>query len=105
GARELTADNRGGGLPFRLGPSLTAGFGLSLALAAVLAPPDGAPIGGLATRVFVSLPDWLIITASAAFSIASLVLVAMILAARRRQRKNEDEHELSRQSQKTSPLV
>jgi hypothetical protein len=105
GARELTADDRRGGLPFRLGPSVIAGVGLSLALAGAIASPEGAPIKGVATRVFLPLPDWLIITAGAAFSIASLVLVAIVLAAGRRRRKSEDEYELSRSAQKTSPLV
>jgi hypothetical protein len=103
GARDLTAGDRA--LPFRLGPSLIAGFGLSLALAGVLASPEGTPIERVATRVFLSLPDWLIVTAGAAFSIAGLVLVAVVLAAGRRRRQSEDEYELSRQPQKTSPLV
>jgi hypothetical protein len=102
GARDLTAGDRA--LPFRLGPSLIAGFGLSLALAGVLASPEGTPIERVATRVFLSLPDWLIVTAGAAFSIAGLVLVAVVLAAGRR-RQSENEYELSRQPQKTSPLV
>lgn len=98
----MTAGDRG--VPFRLGPSLIAGAGLSLAIAGAIASPEGVPIEGLAARVFVALPDWLIITASAAFSIAGLVLVAAVLAAGRR-RQSEDEYELSRQPQKTSPLV
>jgi hypothetical protein len=76
GARDLTAGDRA--LPFRLGPSLIAGFGLSLALAGVLATPEGPPVEGLARRVFLPLPDWLIITAGAAFSIASLLLVTIV---------------------------
>jgi hypothetical protein len=99
----LTAGDRG--VPFRLGPSLIAGAGLSLALAGAIAAPEGAPIEGVATRVFLSLPDWLIVTAGAAFSIAGLVLMAVVLAAGRRRRQSEDEYELSRQPQKTSPLV
>jgi len=104
GTRELTGDNRGG-LPFRLGPSLVAGVGLSLALAGVLASPDGAPIKGLATRVFLPLPDWLIVTAGIAFSIAGVILLAIILSAARRRRQAEPEDELYHQPQKTSPLV
>jgi hypothetical protein len=103
GARDLTAGDRA--LQFRLGPSLIAGFGLSLALAGVLASPEGTPIERVATRVFLSLPDWLIVTAGAGFWIAGLVLVAVVLAAGRRQRQSEDEYDLSRQPQKTSPLV
>ena len=103
GARELTAADRG--LPLRLGPILIAAFGLSLALAGVLAAPEDAPAGRLATRVFLQLPDWLIATAGIAFSIAGLVLVALILAAARRRRQAEPEDELYHQPQKTSPLV
>src|SRR5207253_10947310 len=40
-----------------------------------------------------------------AFSIAGLVLVALILAAARRRRQAEPEDELYHQPQKTSPLV
>ena len=48
GARELTAADRA--LPLRLGPILIAAFGLSLALAGVLAAPEDAPVGRLADR-------------------------------------------------------
>ncbi len=77
--------------PLRLGPRVLTGIGLLLAIAGALAAPEGVPITGLATRVFVALPDWLIVAAVAALSIATLMLLAMTLPWRRKQGEDDDE--------------
>ncbi len=77
-----------------LGAIMATGGGLVLALAGVLASPEGAPLEELAARVWVPLPDWLTIAAVAALSAASLIYLAMAKPWRRpRQRENEFERD------------
>lgn len=76
--------------PWRLGPKLATGVGLLLALAGTLAAPEGAPITGLATRVYVPLPNWLIAAAVTALSIASLIFYAKSLRLRQPQKQDEE---------------
>ncbi len=89
----------------RLGPKLATGIGLLLAIAGTLAAPDGAPIAGLASRVFVPLPDWLIIAAVTAFSIASLLLYALSLRLRRAAKQGEDEYERYHEPEKIPRIL
>lgn len=91
--------------PLRLGPRLATGIGLLFAIAAALASPRGASIEGLATRVFVPLPDWLIIAAAAALSLASLIFIAMVRPWRRPRKKGEDDVELYHEPQKIPPIL
>lgn len=55
-----------------LGPKLTAGLGLMLAIAGILAAPTGGPIETLPARVSVPLPDWLIVAVIAALAAAGV---------------------------------
>jgi Domain of unknown function (DUF4129) len=89
----------------RLGPKLATGIGLLLAIAGTLAAPEGGPIDGLATRVFVPLPDWLTVGAVAALSLASLIFYAMSLTWRRLRKKGEDDFELYHEPQKVTPIL
>lgn len=89
----------------RLGPILVTGLGLLLAIAGTLASPEGIPVERLATRVFVPLPDWLIIGATAALSVASLIFIAMVLPWRRPPKKGEGEFELYHEPQRVPPIV
>ena len=61
----------------RYGPKLAVGIGLLLALAGTLTLPDGAPIAGSGRRVWLPLPDWLLIAVVPALSIASLVVAKL----------------------------
>jgi hypothetical protein len=90
----------------RYAPPLAAAVGLVLALAGVLAPPQGDLAGGAPTRVWVPLPGWLIVSAVAALSIASLILIAMILPRPRpRRKKGEEDYEMYREPQKLPPIL
>jgi hypothetical protein len=90
--------------PQRRGAKLAAGLGLVLAIAGAVAPPDGRSIEGLATRVSVPLPDWLVIASVAALSISSLTFIAMVWSRRRRRENGKDEGELQ-QAQRMSPVL
>jgi hypothetical protein len=90
--------------PQRRGAKLAAGLGLVLAIAGSLAPPDGRSTEGLATRVSVPLPDWLVIASVAALSISSLTFIAMVWSQRRRLENGKDEEELQ-QAQQISPVL
>jgi hypothetical protein len=88
--------------PPRLGPRLVTGIGLLLAIAGTLAAPDGAPLEGLGTRVFVPLPDWLIVGTMAAVALASLIFIARSLPGRP---PGKDEFERYDEPQKLSPIL
>jgi hypothetical protein len=77
---------------FRFAPAILAAIGLILAIAGAVAPLQQAPLGGLATRIALPLPDWIVIAAMASLSLASLIFIAIALPrARRRRKKGEDE--------------
>lgn len=88
--------------PLRLGPKLVTGVGLVLAIAGTLAAPDGVPLEGLGTRIFVPLPDWLTIGTVAAVALASLVFIARSLP---RRPPGEDESERYHEPQKLSLIL
>jgi hypothetical protein len=81
---------------------LVTGVGLLLAIAGTLAAPVGVPIEGLGTRVFVPLPDWLIIGTMAAVALASLIFIARSLSSRP---PGKDEIERYHEPQKLSPML
>jgi hypothetical protein len=81
---------------------LVTGVGLLLAIAGTLAAPEGVPIEGLATRVFVPLPDWLTIGSVAAVALASLIFIARSLSSRP---PGKDEFERYNEPQKLSPML
>jgi Domain of unknown function (DUF4129) len=89
--------------PLRLGPKLATGIGLLLAIAGMLAAPEGGPIDGQATRVFIPLPNWLMVGSVAAVSLASLIFVAMGLPWRGRRATGEFER--YHEPQKVSPIL
>ena len=89
-------------LPPRHGPKLVTGVGLLLAIAGTLAAPDGVPLEGLGTRVFVPLPDWLIVGTMAAVALASLIFIAKSLSSRPPQK---DEIEQYPEPKKLSPIL
>jgi hypothetical protein len=90
----------------RLWPKLTSAAGLLIALAGALAAPEAIPVESLPTRISVPLPDWLVVSAVAALSIASLIFIAMIFPRPRpRRKKGEDDFQLYREPQKIPPLV
>jgi Domain of unknown function (DUF4129) len=88
--------------PLRLGPKLATGIGLLLAIAGTLAAPEGGPIDGQGTRVFVPLPDWLTIGTMAAVALASLIFIARSLSWRP---PGKDEFERYHEPQKLSPIL
>jgi hypothetical protein len=88
--------------PQRLGARLVASLGLVLAIAGSLARHEEPSIVGLATRVSVLLPDWLVIASVAALSISSVTFIALIWS---RRRQDEDEDELQQEPQRTSPAL
>ncbi|HTW54127.1 MAG TPA: DUF4129 domain-containing protein [Stellaceae bacterium] len=82
-----------------------AGVGLLLAIAGT-ASPEAVPLENQSSRVFVPLPDWLIIGALAALSTASLIFIAMILPRPRpRRKKGEDDYEMYYEPRKVTPLL
>jgi len=81
---------------------LVTGIGLLLAVAATLAAPEGVPLEGLGTRIFVPLPDWLIIGTMAAVALASLIFIARSLPSRP---PGKDELERYHEPQKLSPIL
>jgi Domain of unknown function (DUF4129) len=90
----------------RISPMLIAGLGLMLAIAGSLAAPEGVPLETLQSRVSVPLPDWLIIGAVAAMSVASLVFILMVLPQpRRRRKKGENDYEMYYEQRKVPPLL
>jgi hypothetical protein len=90
----------------RLGSKLASAAGLLIALAGALAAPEAVPVESLPSRISVPLPDWLVISAVAALSIASLIFIAMIFPRPRpRRKKGEDDFQLYREPQKIPPLV
>jgi hypothetical protein len=91
---------------WRLGPKLVTGIGLLVALAGTLASPEGVPLENLPSRIFVPLPDWLIIGALAALSIVSLNFIAMIVPRPRpRRKKGEDDYEMYHEPQRVPPIL
>jgi hypothetical protein len=86
-------------------PLSVAGLGLLLALAGAFARPEGAPVAGLAERIQVPLPDWLIITTLAALVVASFTFITMLLPWRRPQKKGEDDYELYHEPQRIPAVV
>jgi hypothetical protein len=88
--------------PQRPKARLVAGLGLVLAIAGSLALPEGPSIEGLAMRVSVLLPDWLVIASVAALSISSLIFIALVWS---RGGGDEDEDEVQQEPQRTSPAL
>jgi hypothetical protein len=86
-----------------MGPRIAVGIGLLFALAGSFASPEGTSIEEAARRIWVPLPDWLLIAAAAAMTIASLAFVVMTRPWRRRP--NQDEDERYQQPQPVSPLL
>src|SRR5438477_9985876 len=80
-------------VPVPLGPSLACGIGFLLAISSGFSSPEGEPVDGLAIRVWVPLPDWLVIGAVVAVSIASLTFIAIGLGWRRRRHNEDDGYE------------
>jgi hypothetical protein len=90
----------------RAAPAVFAGIGLALAIAGTLASEEGAPAAGLAERIAIPLPDWLIIAATASLSVAMLIFLAMLGPWRRpRKKKGDDEFELYHEPQRIPPLL
>lgn len=90
----------------RFAPSIVTGIGLVLAIAGALASPESMPLESLATRVTVSLPNWVIIAAVISLSAASLIFLAIILLRPRRPRKKgEDGYEIYHEPQKIPPIL
>src|SRR5829696_6768899 len=87
----MPVDPTGGIPPLRLGPRSVCGIGLLLAIAGAFASPEGVAVEDLAKRVWVPLPDWLVIGAVAAFSLASLIFTAMTRPWRRMRRQPEED--------------
>jgi hypothetical protein len=81
---------------------LVTGIGLLLAIAGTLAAPDGVPIEAVGTRVFVPLPDWLIVGTLAAVALASLIFIAKSLSS---GPPEKDEIEQYPEPKKLSPIV
>src|SRR5205085_11033616 len=92
-------------VPVPLGPSLACGIGLLLAISSGFSSPEGEPVGGLAMRVWVPLPDWLVFGAVAAASIASLTFIALGLSWRRRRKSDDDDYEPDQETEKTPFLL
>jgi len=88
--------------PLRLGAKLVTGVGLLLAIAGTLVAPDGVPLEDLGTRVFVPLPDWLIIGTVAAVALASLIFIARSLS---RRPPGKEEIERYNEPQTLSPVL
>jgi hypothetical protein len=76
--------------PLSAAPKVVAGIGLLLAIAGAVASPDRGPWDEAARRIWVPLPDWLVVTAVAALSIAILVFLVMARPWRR-MRKEYDQ--------------
>jgi hypothetical protein len=90
----------------RLVPTVFAGIGLALAIAGTLASPEGPPVAGLAERISIPLPDWLIIAATVSLSLAMLIFLAMLVPWRRpRKKKGDDDFELYHEPQRVPPLL
>src|SRR5262249_26017932 len=70
-----------------------------------LAVPEGVPPQTFPSRVSVPLPDWLIIGAVAALSVASFVFIVMVLPRPRRRKKGESEYEMYHEPRKVPPLL
>src|SRR5215208_6358661 len=100
----MPADPTAGTPPLRLRPRLVCGIGLLLAIAGGFASPDGVAVEDLARRVWVPLPDWLVIGSVVAFSLASVIFTAMTRPWRRRRRKPEED-ELHDGAQPLPPLL
>jgi hypothetical protein len=77
----------------RLGPKLVCCIGLLLAVAGGFALPEGAVVENWAVRIWVPLPDLLVIAAVASFSIACLIVIAMTRPWRQIHRQEDDELE------------
>src|SRR5207302_9018288 len=92
-------------VPVPLGPSLACGIGLLLAISSGFSSPEGEPEAGLAMRVRVPLPDWLVIGAVVAVSIASLTFIAIGLGWRRRRNHQDDVYEEHQGAEQTSSLL
>ena len=75
----------------RLGLKLVCCIGLLLAIAGGFALPEGAAVENLAVRLWVPLPDWLVIAAVASFATACLIVIAMTRPWRRVHRQEQDE--------------
>src|SRR5947208_7872846 len=88
-----------------LGASLASGIGLLLAVAGAFSSPEGEQVGGLAMRVWVPLPDWLVFGAVAAVSIASLTFIALGLSWRRRRKSDDGDYEPDQETEKTPLLL
>jgi len=88
-----------------LGASLASSIGLLLAVAGAFSSPEGEPVGGLAMRVWVPLPDWLVFGAVAAVSIASLTFIALGLSWRRRRKSDDGDYEPDQETEKTPRLL
>ena len=94
----------GKGPPLPFGPRLACGVGLLLAIAGAFASPDGSAVEGLARRVWVPLPDWLVIGAVVAFSLASLIFIALTRPWRRIRREREED-DLRDEGEPVPPLL
>jgi hypothetical protein len=77
--------------PLSLAPKIVAFIGLLLAIAGALASPDGGPWDEAARRIWVPLPDWLIITAVTALAIAILLFLVMARPWRRIRRHDDED--------------
>ena len=94
------------GRSFRFAPTILAAIGLTLAIAGAVTPQQQAPLGGLATRIALPLPDWIVIAAMASLSLASLIFIVIALPrARRRRKKGENEYEIYHEPRKIPPWV
>jgi hypothetical protein len=85
----------------RVGPKLVCCIGLLLAVAGGFALPEGAAVENWAVRVWVPLPDWLVVAAVASFSIACLIVIAMTRPWRRIRRREDDE--LKKEEEEPAP--
>ena len=92
-------------VPVPLGPSLACGIGLLLAISSGFSSPEGEPVDGLAMRVWVPLPDWLVIGAVVAVSIASLTFIAIGLGWRRRRKNDDDGYEEHQEAEQIPILL
>lgn len=99
--------------PPRPGETATAGLpvaatvlGLVLALAGVLATPEGSPVDDLAHRVTVALPGWLIVAAFGSVLLAGAIFVGFALPRPRpRRKKGEDDHEMYQEPRRVPLLL
>ena len=95
---------RGAGRSFRFTPTILAAIGLTLAIASAVTPQQQAPLGGLATRIALPLPDSIVIAAMASLSLASLIFTAMAFAASATY-GGENEYEIYHEPRKIPPWV